>query len=470
MGLNIVPSVLVVDDDAVTRHLLKCLLSSEGLDVTVAKSGNEALDLLSKKEFPLIITDIQMDELDGLTLLSHLKEDHKNSVVIMITGFGSLEGAMEAIQEGAFDYLSKPIRPEELKSIVRRALAHSEWQKKAIPSAPPQKGQETHRTLLGRSPVMVQVYKMIAKASLTMSNVLITGESGTGKELVARAIHNNSKVKMGPFVAVNCSALTDSLLESELFGHVKGAFTGAVASKPGLFEEANGGTLFLDEIGDISPAMQVKLLRVLQEGEFKPVGSNEVRRVTTRVIAATHRNLNDLVDREQFREDLLYRLQVLLVEIPPLRTRMEDLSDLITYFIHNFSRKMNKSVNGLSEDAAMRLKNYHWPGNIRELEHTIERAVAVANSGMLHPEDFVLTQSGTGSENNALTASKSLDDIEKEHILSTLTMVGFNKSRAALSLGIDRATLYRKAQKYGIELSDRRKGKEDPSAKEVHGG
>ena len=452
-----ISSALIVDDDAVTRHLLKGLLQSEGYEVVTATSGEEAMAQIERREFPIIISDIQMDGLNGLTLLSHLKQKNVRSIVILITGYGSLEGAMEAIQVGAFDYLSKPVRPEELKIVMRRALSHWHWTTGPKDKVVTPLTLEPSKGLIGRSPKMVEVYKMIAKASISGSNVLIVGESGTGKELVARAIHSNSGLKHNRFVTVNCSALTDTLLESELFGHVKGSFTGAIANKQGLFEEADKGTIFLDEIGDISPALQVKLLRVLQEGEFKPVGSNEVKRVTTRVIAATHRNLEERVSQGLFREDLLYRLKILLIELPPLRDRLEDISHLISHFVALFSKRMRKPVVGVSDAAMRKLKSYHWPGNIRELEHAIERAVAFTNTSLIHAEDLHLRT--IKAENESLDdqpeSGRSLEDLERKHIIETLESVSFNKSKAALALGIDRATLYRKAQRYGIDLVER---------------
>ena len=288
----------------------------------------------------------------------------------------------------------------------------------------------------------------------------MSGESGTGKELVARAIHDNSPRRDKQFIAVNCGALAESLLESELFGHVKGAFTGAISDKRGLFEEASGGTLFLDEIGDISPALQIKMLRILQENELKPVGSSESKKVNVRLIVATHRDLEALVRVSKFREDLYYRLKVISIELPPLRDRMEDLSDLVEYFLAKYSDKNKKRVSHVSEEAMLILQNYSWPGNIRELEHAIERAVAMTNTAVLFPEDFPseLFRGGIGVAGEVESGSSvrsSLEDMEKTHIVKVLQDVHFNKSKASDILGIDRATLYRKAQKYGIDLRGR---------------
>jgi DNA-binding NtrC family response regulator len=369
-----------------------------------------------------------------------------------MTGFGNLDGAVRAIQEGAFDYISKPFRIQELKALV--AKAQKQWSSAReggagriafVPSP--------RRTLIGKSPMIVEIYKNLARAALSSSSVLITGESGTGKELVARAIHENSARKDKKFLAVNCGALTDSLLESELFGHARGAFTGAISEKKGLLEEVNGGTLFLDEIGDISPSLQVKLLRVLQEGEFKPVGSNETKHTDLRVVAATHRNLEELIRAGKFRDDLYYRLKVIEIRLPALRDRLEDLPDLVNHFVAYYSDVNGKRISHISPEAMERLLAYPWPGNIRELEHSIERAIAMSGSTVLFPDDFPGLESSAAAPANIQEPKKnSLEDMEKDHILRVLRESNYNKSKASNLLGIDRATLYRKAQKYGIDL------------------
>jgi len=449
------PRVLVVDDDRVTRELLRGSLEREGYAICIASSGEQALEMLRTGEYAVVLSDVQMLQLDGFGLLAQLKKGGQVPVMILMTGFGTLEGAIEAIHEGAFDYLSKPFRPEELRSIVRRAVQHSEMQRD-------ERGRTRHltevpllgRTLIGKSPKMVQVYKTLARATLTGSNVLINGESGTGKELVAKAIHDNSSRKGRTFVTVNCGALTDTLLESELFGHIKGSFTGAIANKRGLFEEADGGTIFLDEIGDITPALQVKLLRVIQEGEFKPVGSTEVRRVDARIIAATHRDLDVMAREGRFREDLYYRLKVIAIHLPALRERMEDLPDLVRHFVARYAEKTGKPVVRISREAMSLLYSYPWPGNIRELENAIERAFAMTNTTVLYPDDFPAevashqrTDAKPGSvvESEPMEMAKSLEQMERAHIVRILQEVNFNKSKAADILGIDRAPLYRKA-------------------------
>ncbi|MBI4402650.1 MAG: sigma-54-dependent Fis family transcriptional regulator [Deltaproteobacteria bacterium] len=455
--------ILVVDDDKITRELLRGFLEYEGFRVFLAGSGEEALELLRGTTCAVVFSDIQMAGVGGFELLSLIKNSDPNAIVVLMTSFGSMEGAVEGIRAGAFDYISKPIVPDELRAIVHRAYRH--WDT-IVGEASRRQTQNTEsaltvpRTLIGKSKRIIEVYKTLAKATLSSSNVLIIGESGTGKELVAKAIHDNSDRRNKRFIAVNCGALAETLLESELFGHIKGSFTGAIANKRGLFEEANGGTIFLDEIGDINLGLQVKLLRVIQEGEFKPVGSSETRRVDVRLIAATHRDLQAYVQTGKFREDLYYRLKVISVELPPLRDRMEDLPELISHFLKRFSKKSDKVVNAISDQAMACLHSYAWPGNIRELEHAIERAVAMTSTSILYPEDFpaeiVNFQPTADNRMVALemksTEVRSLEEMEREHILRVLAETKFNKSRAAGMLGIDRATLYRKAQRYGIRL------------------
>ncbi len=444
-------NILVVDDDEVTRKLLKEVLEREGYAVQLASNGEEAVRMMKETKrggFSIVLSDIRMVEMDGVALLRQVKS---NAVVILMTGFGSMEGAIEAIQEGAFDYVSKPFKIDDLKAVVARALKHWESLHSARSPQSVERFDVAARGLIGKSAKMVEVYKTLARAAMSESTVLVIGESGTGKELVARAIHDNSQRRNKRFIAVNCGALAENLLESELFGHVKGSFTGAVSDKSGLFEEADGGSLFLDEIGDITPALQIKLLRVLQESEIRPVGSTEPSKVDVRVIAATHRDLDALVKNGKFREDLYYRLKVISIELPPLRERIEDLSDLVSFFLARFADKNKKKVSHVSDEAMELLKNYSWPGNIRELEHAIERSVAMTNTSVLFPEDFPTEIARkeivpTGGDPH------SLEEIERAHILRVLQEAGFNKSKASEILGIDRATLYRKAQRYGIDL------------------
>ena len=450
-------NILIVDDDKVTLDLLKEVFEKEGYHSVLAVAVDDALAKFATSEFPVVLSDIRMLGADGLELLNRVKKSNPSTVVILMTGFGNLDGAVKAIQAGAFDYISKPFRFEDLKSIVARAFKHWETTVNTSDRKSAKTTVEHQKGLIGKSPLIVEVYKLLARAALSSSSVLITGESGTGKELVARAIHENSARKNKKYLAINCGALTETLLESEFFGHKKGSFTGAQSDKMGILEEADGGTLFLDEIGDLSSALQVKLLRVLQEGEFKPVGSNEVKKVDIRFVGATHRNLQDMVDKGKFREDLYYRLKVLEISIPPLRERMEDLPELIQHFIDKYAEKNAKQISHISPEAMSLLQAYQWPGNIRELEHAIERAVAMSRTSVIFPEDLPsLVEEGKIEEKEEAKKSNSLEDLEKEHILTVLREVGFNKSKAAALLGIDRATLYRKAQKYGIDLKSER--------------
>jgi two-component system response regulator AtoC len=450
--------ILVVDDDSVTLNMLKEFLEKNSFQVFLAQDADQAMEIAKKQHIELVLSDIRMEESNGLSLLSDLKKWNAKLVVILMTGFGSMEGAIESIQKGAFDYISKPFDLNKLLSLVNKAVKHIQSLGKDEGTNPPTT-LEAPRTLIGSSPKIVEVYKTIARATLSASTVLIRGESGTGKELVARAVHQNSDRKNKKFVAVNCGALTESLLESELFGYMKGSFTGANHDKKGLFEEASGGSLFLDEIGDISLGLQVKLLRVLQEGEVRAVGSNDVIKVNVRIIAATHRDLDQHVAENKFREDLYYRLKVIEIDIPPLRDRKEDIPELAQVFLAKYSAKLGKKIPTISKEALHTLMNYSWPGNVRELEHQIERAVALTSASVLSSDDFDFGSDASrktietfhGSPN---TSSNSLEDMEKEHILKVLKEVDYNKSRASEVLGIDRATLYRKAQKYGIALKN----------------
>lgn len=447
--------ILVVDDDPVTLNLLKEFLEKNQYQVFLAQDADQAQDAVRTEHIQLVLSDIRMEESDGLSLLGQLKRLYPKIVMILMTGFGSMEGAIEAIQKGAFDYISKPFDLNRLLSLVTKASKHIQAMEKegATPTTAPAK-LETPRSLIGSSPKIVEVYKTLARATMSSSTVLISGESGTGKELVARAIHSNSDRKAKKFVAVNCGALTETLLESELFGYVRGAFTGAQTDKKGLFEEANGGTLFLDEIGDITPGLQVKLLRALQEGEIKPVGSNQNIKVDVRIVAATHRDLDQYVQTGKFREDLYYRLRVIEIDIPPLRERKEDIPELAQVFLSKYNAKLGKKVSSISKEGFNALNNYDWPGNVRELEHQIERAVALTSASMLSADDFDFERRTLPSETSTTSGAdpRSLEDLEKDHILRVLKEVDYNKSKASEILGIDRATLYRKAQKYGIAL------------------
>lgn len=453
-------SVLVVEDDSDTANLLSSIISEQGFDVTLAASASQAIAKLRENYFPLIVSDIGLGGPDGLTLLPHTKVAERPTAIIFVTGQGSLGTAVQAIGDGAFEYLCKTENlREDLIPALERATKHLEtFRHKRSPSAT---GEAPAKAIIGKAPVMVKLYRIIAKAALSKGNVLLMGESGTGKELVAHAIHDNGPWAAKPFVGVNCGALTETLLESELFGHVRGAFTGAIANKKGLFEEANEGTLFLDEIGDVSLPLQVKLLRAIQEGEIKPVGSAETRRVKVRVIAATHRDLEAQIREGKFREDLYYRLKVFLMQVPPLRERKEDIPELVEYFVSRLGSKTSPRVENVSDEVMQALLGYSWPGNVRELENAIERAISMACSSTLFASDLPAEITAKEAASSPLAAvpspSKhqpaiSLEQMESLHIAKTLELAHYNKSRAADILGIDRGTLYRKAMQYGIPL------------------
>ncbi len=450
--------VLVVDDDEVARNLLKEILAQDGIACTTASSAEEALELFSRKYFPLIISDVRMLELSGLDLLRRVKAKAPQTIIILLTAFASMSSAMEATKEGAFDYLSKPFRIQDFKKCLHKALreyeARCQGNATHVTEKLAGKNTDTPDGLIGQSPQMLEISKLMARAASSTATVLLTGESGTGKEMVARGIHENSERKNFKFVAINCAALPEGVLESELFGHVKGSFTNAMETRKGLFEEAHRGTLFLDEIGDIPPATQVKLLRVLQEGEIRPVGSSEVRKIDARIVAATHRDLVSLVAKNEFREDLFYRLNVVRIHLPPLRERKLDIPLLVDVFLKKFSQKHRKPAPIILPEALEALSEFPWPGNVRQLQNVIENIIALNTSTQLHledlPADILSFKSSPESEVRSI-AAPSLEAREKEHILATLRETQFNKTKAAEILKIDRATLYRKLQRYGIQ-------------------
>jgi two-component system response regulator AtoC len=438
--------LLVIDDDAVTRELLTEVLQDEGYDVEACESGKAALARATEDDFDLAITDVRMPEMDGIAVTQALKERQPDLQVIVMTAFGSVETAVEAIRHGAFDYVSKPMNLDEIKSTVRRALAEQH-----VADASPDGGAPIADTsvVVGRSPAMVEVYRTVARVAASRSTVLIEGESGTGKELIAAALHRHSDRAGKRLVAVDCGSLTDSLLESELFGYVRGAFTGAIGDKKGLFEEANGGTIFLDEIGDIGASMQAKLLRVLQEYEIKRVGGQEWIRVDVRVVAATNRNLQQLVERGTFREDLFYRLKVVTILLPPLRDRREDIPLLAEYFVRRYAARSGKAISHLTAEAMTLLTEHPWPGNIRELEHCIERAVALASGQVLTPDDLAPELRGS-IDSTLFRGAPTLEEVKRRYLAHVLQETGGNISRAAGILGVERRSLQRMLRRYGL--------------------
>jgi DNA-binding NtrC family response regulator len=447
------PQILTVDDDSVTCDLLCEVFSREGFETAFEHSGEAALTAIAQHQPDLLLSDIRMKtHLDGLSLLEIVRRDYPNVPVVLMTAFGSIETAVRAVKEGAFEYISKPFNIDELVAIVKRALLNGTARQNVATL------DDEGRTsgLIGRSPAMLEVYKMIARVADSRAAVLVTGESGTGKELVARALHNHSSRSTEPFVAVNCGALTETLLESELFGHVKGSFTGAIANKRGIFEQAGEGTVFLDEISETSAGLQVKLLRVLQEKEVVPVGGTAPINVGARVIAASNSDLETLSTSGVFRRDLLYRLNVIQLRLPPLRERRDDVPLLVAHFLRKLT--LGERPIAIDEQAMECLTNYPWPGNVRELENVIERAVTLSQGGRITVEDLPFSTPDNSPPLSAddltglFSGLPDLDEIERRYLLHVLGATGSNRKRTAEILGINRKTLYRMAARFQIDL------------------
>ncbi|MFH1984264.1 MAG: sigma-54 dependent transcriptional regulator [Pseudomonadota bacterium] len=435
------PSVLVVDDSRDTLEVIQRHLTGAGYPVFTCTSVDDAVAFLQDHRSDLVITDLRMPRASGLDLIKYVRENLKDTEVMMITGYPSISGAVDAIRDGAAEYLVKPFTEDELMSTVGRVVER--LQRRQIAEAPPEAGNRFG--IIGRSPDMLQVFRRIEKAATTEANVLISGDSGTGKELVARAVHYHSDRRAAPFVPVNCAAIPDSLLESELFGHVKGAFTGARDSRAGFFEVANGGTIFLDEIGDASMGMQGKLLRVMQSKEFCMVGSSRLRTVDTRIIAATHKDLTDMIAKGLFREDLYYRLDVIDIRLPPLCERGDDILLMLQQFSETLEAKAGRPPLHFTDEALEAIRAYSWPGNIRELENLVQRLVVVSDTEKIDVID--LPPAMRFSPKRAAWAVRSLAEVEAEHILTALGATGGNKSKAAAILGIDRKTLREKLKR-----------------------
>jgi two-component system response regulator HydG len=435
--------ILVVDDSPDTLELLRRNLESKGYHVLTSPGAVEAIEILESTPVDLVITDLKMPEVDGLTLVRHIHENFKNTAVMMITGYPSIQGAVEAVKTGAEEYLTKPFTDEELFAAVRRVLEKLEMSK--VAEKPLQAYPETRHGLIGESEAMQKVLVAIEKAASSPATVLITGESGTGKELVSRAIHYRSPRASAPFVPINCGGIPESLLESELFGYVKGAFTGAMETRAGFFQTAEGGSIFLDEISETSLIMQVKLLRVLQDKEIFLVGARQPHRVDIRIIAATNKDLLTLVEKDEFREDLYYRLNVITIDIPPLRERGEDPLLLVKHFSTKFAKEYGKPLPRFSEKALQVLKGYDWPGNVRELENVIQRLIIMAEGDTIGIPD--LPSLMRFSALRGVSPNRTLAEVEAEHIRSVLASVGGNKTQAAKVLGITRKTLRDKLKK-----------------------
>jgi two-component system, NtrC family, response regulator PilR len=453
-------SVLVADDEKGIREFLEITLQKEGYEVSLASNGAEAISLCEKKKFDIILADIKMPQGDGYTILRNVKKLHPDTIVIMITAYGSLESAIEAMKEGAYDYISKPFDVNDVKTLIQSALAKRDFKSETLGKTPLAE-KERFDNIISKSPEMHKIFALISRASSAKSNVLIIGESGTGKELVARAIHQHSNRKDKPFVTINCGGIPENLLESELFGHKKGSFTGALANKIGLFEAASGGTIFLDEISDLPLLLQVKLLRVVQEKVFTPIGETKEINVDARIISATNQDLEQNVIARKFREDLYYRLNVIQIRIPPLRERKMDIPLLAQYFLDKYSREMGKEIQQISSYALDTLQNYHFPGNVRELENIIERSVALESTNIILPESLALATHKLGEKKSGVVdmdlPSEGIDldelmnKLEKNLLLKALGETQGRKKKAAELLRISFRSFRYRLEKHGID-------------------
>ncbi|KIH76953.1 two component, sigma54 specific, transcriptional regulator, Fis family [Geoalkalibacter ferrihydriticus] len=455
--------VLVIDDEAHNRQALSMLLKHSGYQVQSAVSGEDALEIMQETPFEIIITDLFLPGVSGIDILKRVKEDSPYTSVILITGNASAETAVEAMKEGAFDYITKPFNFEKLKVIVAKAVEKSRLVAENLYLRQQLRGKYKFDNIIGNSLAMNQVFSRMERIVNTDSTILILGESGTGKELVAKAIHYNSPRKDHPFIAINCGAIPAELLESELFGHVRGSFTGAVGDKAGRFEAANGGTIFLDEIGTMPMHLQMKLLRVLQEQEVERVGSTRKTKLNVRVVSATNANLEDEVKRGHFREDLYYRLNVIPIILPPLRERREDIALLARSFLQKFCREMDRPLMSISPAAMAAIEAYAWPGNVRELENLIERTVALTDGEVIEPDDLPASIAGANPPSPYATPEaprvtptgvdmvRVISDIERAMICESLELTKGVKARAAALLGINRTTLVEKIKRLGLE-------------------
>ena len=451
---------LVVDDEESVCEAVKAILELEGIEVTATVSSPDAVELVRKNGYDLIVSDLKMPVLDGLQFYDKVREIENDSVFIIITAFGTIPSAVDAIKKGVYDYIPKPFTPDEVRIPVRRALERRRLERENVALRSQIEARYSFQSIIGNGVEIREIFRVMRHAASSESNVLITGESGTGKELAARAIHSNSVRARRKFVTVNCGAIPDGLIESELFGHVKGAFTGAVADKRGLVEEADKGTLFLDEIGELSPPLQVRLLRVLQEGEFLRIGDTTQRRVNIRVIAATNRDLKRSISEKLFREDLYYRLNVIPIELPPLRRRIEDIPLLANHFLEKHRAKAGeKKLTGIEKDAMQALMAYHYPGNIRELENSIEFAIAFTAGPSVLKDDlpkYILEERRLTDESQRIPLMPLKDaksQFERSIIMAALIESGGNISEAARILHIHRQNLQQKIRLLNIDLS-----------------
>jgi DNA-binding NtrC family response regulator len=459
--------ILVVDDEEIVIRSCLRILADGDYQVEAVQDGLEALRKIDENPYDVLILDIKMPRIDGLEVLRRVKEGHPDIDVIMITGLSDIETAVRSMKLGALDYLPKPFDPDELKRVVARSLERRRLLQENLNLKSEVSSKYRMENIIGASPSMQEVYRLIAKCAPTNSTVLLTGESGTGKELVARAIHYNSLRKDKPFVPVDCTSLSENLLESELFGHVKGAFTGAVAAKRGMFEVARGGTLFLDEIGNISLSTQAKLLRVIQEREFRAVGDTRTQEADVRLIAATNKDLKAMVADGSFREDLYYRINIFPIRVPPLRERKDDIPVLAHHFLNAFGKELNKKLAGFSEGAMKVLADYHWPGNVRELENTVQRAAILATDDTIRQGHLVniidhvprldIEVPRTSEELKRIKKAareKSVEEIEKLFVLEALQRNGWNVTRSAEETGMQRTNFQALMKKYGIRVRE----------------
>lgn len=459
--------ILITDDESLTRKSLQETLRYEGYNVSTAEDGYEALQIMKQSPVDVIFADIKMPGLDGIALLKEIKKEYPKTQVVIMSGYGNIENAVEAMRLGAFDFMTKPVADKQIKSVIEKIEKQGEngngKSKKQI-----KKTEATTRNkfygMIGQDEKMQKIYNIIESIALAQATVLIYGESGTGKRMVAQAIHQfDSERSKNSFIEVSCGALPETLLESELFGHVKGAFTGAIKDRPGRFELADGGTILLDEIDTCSPSLQVKLLRVLEEGTFERVGDTKTQKVNVRIIAATNQNLEELVRRKSFREDLYWRLNVIYLQIPPLRERKEDIPLLIEHFLGKYNGirangQQDRAIEKASEEALLAMINYSWPGNIRELENTIERACILVKNEVIHLSDLpdsirngVYKHEDNKQQENSYKLKEVLKNPEKDAILKALERTNWNCTKTAIHLGINRTTLYNKMKLYGIK-------------------
>jgi len=444
--------ILVIDDDQSMCELIQDSLQRNGWEVIWRLRGDEGLELVREQNLDVVITDVNLEPMNGIELCRNLTENRPDTPVIVITAFGNMSAAIAAIRAGAYDFINKPIDMAQLSHVIDRAVQHRHLREEVKRLREASEISPGKGGLQGESRAILKVYDLIRRVASTDTTVLLTGESGTGKELVARALHTESGRSQMPFVAINCAAVPGSLLESELFGHVKGAFTDAKATRKGMFEQASGGTLLLDEIGEMPLDMQPKLLRVLQERQVRPVGGNTVAPVDARIIAATNRDLEGEVEAERFREDLYYRLNVVQIHVPPLRARGNDVLLLAQHFVRKFAKRMGKGVAGISSEAAKKLLEYDWPGNVRQLENSMERAVTLTRFEQITVED--LPDRISRYESSRITADVdsehilTFEELEKRYIERVLKAAQGNKTQAAKLLGVDRRTLYRKLERY----------------------